>query len=181
MNCPKCGKQLTGLKCKCGFDLESDPFCSFDAPNSKSIRNVREYIKDHSAPLVTEKAKFTCLFACALLLFILIRFCLPYMEYQLGAMYYSGKGVDQDVQEAIRWYRMAAEQGYSEAQNRIGDLYYSGEGVEQDVQEAIRWYRMAAEQGHAEAQNHMGDLYYSGEGVEQDVQEAARWYRIAAE
>ena len=34
----------------------------------------------------------------------------------LGVMYENGKGVAQDVIEAVRWYRLAAVQGYGGAQ-----------------------------------------------------------------
>jgi TPR repeat protein len=31
--------------------------------------------------------------------------------YNLGLMYYNGKGVRQDYAEAVKWYLLAAEQG----------------------------------------------------------------------
>src|SRR5256885_17240338 len=37
----------------------------------------------------------------------------------LGWMYANGRGVDQDDQEAVRWYRKAAEQGYAQAQLQL--------------------------------------------------------------
>jgi len=38
----------------------------------------------------------------------------------LGWMYDKGKGVTQDYQEAVKWYRLAAEQGYAAAQQQYG-------------------------------------------------------------
>jgi hypothetical protein len=35
-------------------------------------------------------------------------------------MYDSGKGVPKDYEEAVKWFRRAAEQGHSKAQNNIG-------------------------------------------------------------
>ena len=35
-------------------------------------------------------------------------------------MYYSGNGVPQDYQEAVRWYHLAAEQGSADAQFGLG-------------------------------------------------------------
>jgi len=83
--------------------------------------------------------------------------------------------------EAARWYRLAADQGNSWAQNRLGTRYYRGEGVRQDHAEAARWYRLAADQGYASAQNNLGMMYYRGEGVRRDHAEAARWHRLAAD
>ena len=90
-------------------------------------------------------------------------------------------GVPEDHAEAVRWYRMAAEQGNAKAQNSLGDMYYRGEGIPEDHAEAARWSRLAAEQGHAEAQYNLGVMYDKGEGVPEDGTEAARWYRMAAE
>ena len=59
------------------------------------------------------------------------------------------KGVSEDDVEAVRWYRMAAEQGDANAQFNLGVMYDNGEGVSEDDVEAVRWWRLAAEQGHA--------------------------------
>ena len=101
-------------------------------------------------------------------------------QYQLGFIYHMGKGVDQDYQEAAKWYRLAAEQGHAVAQNNLGWMYDMGKGVDQDYQEAARWYRLAAEQGHAVAQNNLGVLYVNGKGVTQDYVRARMWFDFAA-
>ena len=59
----------------------------------------------------------------------------------------------QDYAEAVKWYRLAAEQGDADAQDKLGVTYAGGEGVPQDYAEAVRWYRLAAEQGHYHAEN----------------------------
>jgi TPR repeat protein len=84
--------------------------------------------------------------------------------------------------EAVRYYRLAAEQSrYAEAQCSLGMCYANGKGVAQDWSEAVRYYRLAAEQGDAKAQSHLGTCYLEGEGVAQDRAEAVRYYRLAAE
>ena len=35
-------------------------------------------------------------------------------------MYASGEGVPEDDKEAVKWYRLAAEQGYAQAQYNLG-------------------------------------------------------------
>ena len=62
-------------------------------------------------------------------------------------MYDRGKGVDEDDQQAVLWYRKAAEQGHADAQYRLGSMYDQGKGVDEDDQQAVLWYRRAAEQG----------------------------------
>jgi TPR repeat protein len=68
-------------------------------------------------------------------------------QYQLGFIYHMGKGVDQDYQEAAKWYRLAAEQGHAVAQNNLGVLYVNGKGVTQDYVRARMWFDFAARLG----------------------------------
>src|SRR5712672_477204 len=58
--------------------------------------------------------------------------------------YALGLGVPQDFGEAFRWYRLAADQSSSYAENVIGIAYEHGVYVAQDYAEAFRWYRRAA-------------------------------------
>ena len=64
----------------------------------------------------------------------------------------------RDYGEAVRWYRLAAEQGNAPAQFNLGVAYVNGDGVTRDNEEALRWYRLAAEQGHAPAQERLDRL-----------------------
>ena len=95
------------------------------------------------------------------------------------------KGVDAydagNFEEAVKWYRKAAEQGDADAQFNLALMYDYGRGVTEDDAEAVRWYRKAAEQGGARAQLNLGVMYYSGNGVLQDTIAAHMWFNIAAE
>ena len=95
-------------------------------------------------------------------------------------MYDYGEGVPLDDKEAIKWYRLAAEQGNAKAQYNLALMYDNGEGVPQDYKEAIKWYRLAAEQENAKAQTNLGILYEYGNGVIQDNTMAHMWYNIAS-
>ena len=86
-----------------------------------------------------------------------------------------------DYVEAVKWYRLAAEQGHASAQYNLGVMYDQGEGVPENDTEAVRWYRLAAEQGDPKAQYNLGVMYDQGEGVPENDTEAVRWYRLAAE
>ena len=99
--------------------------------------------------------------------------------FQLGIAYVQ-KGVEEDYAEAVRWFRLAAEQGHPRAQFNLGVDYALGQGVEEDAAEAARWLRLAAEQGHSAAMYLLGGAYEIGAGVERDFSEAVRWYRLAA-
>jgi TPR repeat protein len=46
-------------------------------------------------------------------------------------MYQHGRGVPQNDEEAIKWYRKAAEGGYSAAQDNLDWMYQNGRDVKQ--------------------------------------------------
>lgn len=60
-----------------------------------------------------------------------------------------------DYAEAVKWYRLAADQGYAVAQFHLGRMYDEGKGVEQDRAQAALWFRKAADQGYAEAKQRL--------------------------
>ena len=66
-------------------------------------------------------------------------------------MYQSGQGVPQDYADAMKWYRLAADQGDEDAQNNLGVMYAKGQGVPQDYAEAYVWFSVAAAGGDAKA------------------------------
>jgi len=87
----------------------------------------------------------------------------------------------EEYENAVRYFRKAAEQGDAPAQNNLGVCYENGKGVEKDVYEAVKWYRKAAEQRYVLAQYNLGVCYANGAGVEKDMDEAVKWIRKAAE
>ena len=66
-------------------------------------------------------------------------------------MYANGEGVPKDAAEAVRWYRLAAEQGNAIAQSNLGFRYANGEGVPEDDVTAYAWLNIAAAQGQSRA------------------------------
>ena len=57
----------------------------------------------------------------------------------------------QDDAAAVRWYRLAAEQGDALAQYFLGLKYANGEGVPQDDVSAHIWLNVAAATGDKDA------------------------------
>lgn len=101
-------------------------------------------------------------------------------QYNLGVMYYAGKGVRRDYPEAVRWYRKSAEGGNAFAQARLAAMYQQGLGLPQDDEEAFSWYCKAAEQDHHFAQYNLGLMYERGHGVVRDLVLAYKWFELAA-
>jgi TPR repeat protein len=62
-------------------------------------------------------------------------------------------GIAKDLNQARRWFQLAAEQGDREAQAVLGGMYMEGEGGPAGPAIGARWLRRAAEAGHPEAMN----------------------------
>lgn len=90
------------------------------------------------------------------------------------------KGIPQDYEEAVKWFRKAALQGEAHAQYWLGRSYITALGINYDVAEAVKWMQKAADQNDADAQLMMGELYRTGGGVPQDYAEMEKWYSKAA-
>ena len=119
-------------------------------------------------------------------------------QYNMGLMYELGRGIGKDVNEAIRWYRKAADQGYQSAKHKLATLsdtgtilskteikYYVDKAdkyyKEKNFQEALKNYLIAANAGDDYAQNWVGWMYKNAEGVEQNYMEAYKWNMKSAE
>lgn len=101
----------------------------------------------------------------------------PSAQVSLGTSYRFGWGITKNEEEAVKWYRKAAEQGYAEGQYKWGLCFDEGYGVTEDDEEAIKWYHKAAEQGHGNAYFGLGLKYqYKGYG-----NEAIKWYKKYAD
>ena len=77
-------------------------------------------------------------------------------QYNLGVRYMNGEGVPQDYKEAVRWYRMSAEQGNARSQLNLGLMYMNGEGVPQDYKEAYAWWSVTKAYGQELAEKNLG-------------------------
>ena len=76
--------------------------------------------------------------------------------------------------------RQAAEQGNTEAQNKLGCFYVFGSGVPVDRKEAVKWFRKAADRGLADAQFNLGCCCEYGRGIKKDEAKAVELYQKAA-
>lgn len=99
----------------------------------------------------------------------------------IGHLYRWGQGVEKNVDQAIHWYRMAAEKGFSRAQANLAAIYLQGdEGTPVNYEEAHKWFAAAAVQNLAVAQYNLGLMYELGLGVEKNEARALGWYNLAA-
>ena len=76
----------------------------------------------------------------------------PTAQTLLGRCYESGLGVAQDLEKAVEWYRLAAEQNDAQGQILLAYCYEQGLGVAKDTDKTRELMLKAAESGHPEAQ-----------------------------
>lgn len=63
----------------------------------------------------------------------------PDAEVGLGELYLSGRGVRQDLTEAIKWFKRAAAHGNSFSCLKVAIMYFEGKGVEPEPLMAYAW------------------------------------------
>ena len=100
-------------------------------------------------------------------------------QYNLGMKYINDKEV-WDYTRAVSCFKIAAEQGHTQAQFQLGECYRLGKGVEKDIPMALSLFEKAAMQGHAQAQNTYGMYYILGRGVEKDYERGIHWVEKSA-
>ena len=98
-------------------------------------------------------------------------------QYRVGVLYADS----QNLPEALRYYRLAADQNHHEAQARLAMLSCNGQGVPKNADECIRLYRLAADGGVTQAQVNLAARYLTGDGTSTNHGEAARFARLAAD
>jgi TPR repeat protein len=94
----------------------------------------------------------------------------------MGWFYLNGVGVQQDIKQALRWYRKSARQGDSRAMFSLGQMAYD----ERDYADAEVWFTRAAEKGHAVSLYWLGNFYWRGNCVLENRKEAMALFQRAA-
>jgi TPR repeat protein len=102
-------------------------------------------------------------------------------QYQLGQLYYAGKDIPQNYDEAVKWFRTSSDKGLTLAQAALGKCYLNGDGVEKNVKEAKRLFNIAAQDNSPEAQFLLGIMHYAGDGVPVNFDEGFKWFKLSAE
>lgn len=106
----------------------------------------------------------------------------PMAAQVLGLCYEFGRGTAKDMTQAVKYYSIAAEAGFTTSLLNLGVAYQYGEGgLPIDLKKAVDLYRKAAEKGDRVAQCNLGYCYEQGDGVAKDLTQAAYWYRKSAD
>ncbi len=102
----------------------------------------------------------------------------PQAAYRLGSVYENNI---QNMAEARRFYKWAAEQGNVQAMHNLAVLYAQDlDGKGENWEQAIEWFRRAAGYGKRDSQHNLGIIYARGLSGSSDLKEALAWFSIAA-
>jgi len=80
-------------------------------------------------------------------------------QFQLGAAYEFGEGVDQSYGDALGWYKLAADQGDARAMTQLGFIYSYGKVGDANDLVAIGYLEKAVEMEYPAAFFRLGRIY----------------------
>ena len=96
-----------------------------------------------------------------------------------GNAFFYGNGCEQDYQEALRYYEVAAgNEKNAEAQIRIGAMYLNGTGVQKDCRLAAAWFLQAFKQNDPRAGEMLRKCYEQLDTPGPDSEDAVSIYRM---
>ena len=108
------------------------------------------------------------------------------LSFHPEAFYLYGYGLEQrwftePGQQAVDYYRRAAERYFARAMLKLGNIYRAGEVVSADPQQASRWFFLCTRQGAVACAFNAGVMLDDGEGITADAASALRFYTFGAE
>ena len=111
------------------------------------------------------------------------RKAIEYFNEAAYAYYCGDREVEANADEALRYYRMAAEAGDVDAMNMTGQLYLGEELPFRDAsiilpdrERGLYWLNKAVELKHIGAMMNLAELYYEGKAVNRDLEAARKLY-----
>ena len=96
-------------------------------------------------------------------------------QYEVGEMFFRGRGTKTNPTEALRWFLLAAKQGHKKAAYKAGYLYLYGAGIAPNPKLALTWLEKTAKAGYAAAQYELGKLFVSDAAGYFDGAQALKW------
>lgn len=101
-------------------------------------------------------------------------------QFAIGEMLRAGLGTRRNREEALIWYRRAADQGHAAAQCNLGTSLFNGWGAPADPQAAIDWWLQAALNDNSHAMFNLGTVIARGRFVKRDFVRAYWWLMRAS-
>lgn len=108
-------------------------------------------------------------------------------QYSLGLMYQDGIGVEQDLEQAQKYFAQAAKQGSKQAKTHLVEIHkqqyrQAMEAYEKgNYKKALQLFKRLAEQGMVDAQYNLGLVYQDGLFGEVNKTLAKQYFEQAAQ
>ena len=105
---------------------------------------------------------------------------IPSANYAFGVCFHDGVGVEKCPETALKYYKIAAEQGDVRAEGALGYCYGEGFGIEKNQVKAFEYYKSSADKGENVSMYNVGYCYEQGLTVNRSFTEAIKWYKKSA-
>ena len=99
----------------------------------------------------------------------------------MGVCYCLGLGTECSLENAVKAYKRAADNGSTAALYDLAAMYEYGHGFERNYKKAFKLYSIAAENNCLRALVKVGEFYFFGKSVYKDQKKAVDHYRKAAD
>ena len=88
--------------------------------------------------------------------------------------------MQENPEEAYKWFKKSADQGHSDAQYNIARMYATGYAVPQDAGQALMWCRKSAALSNMDAQYELGNVLsgFNSPVGKENVSETMKWYLV---
>ena len=90
-----------------------------------------------------------------------------------------GKRLGVEIENALRWFKIAAEKDHKIALYYLGRMHEQGEGVSRDLDKSLNYYVRSSDAGFGPASVHLGFFYDRGEIVKRDLNTAFEYFLTA--
>ena len=150
--------------------------CRPDVPNEKEIEFAEDNFKNAEKLLKSGKTQEAIkLYERAGL------YDHPWAYERLGYYYENGiGGLTQDIEKAIEYYELGAEDELEDCVFSLGLIYLEGrKGIIPNREEAYKWIREAALLGTCNSGNVLGECFENGWGCEKNLRKALYWYDVS--
>lgn len=99
----------------------------------------------------------------------------------LAILYSDGVGTTVNQEQALNWFKKAAEAGYVKAWFNVGTMYREGIGTPQDFEKAFEYYSKGTDLKATTSMFGKGYMLFKGLGCEQDYKQAFELFKESSQ
>ena len=101
----------------------------------------------------------------------------PEAQNNLGVIYYEGQYISRDINKAIHYFTLAANQNHPEAQYILGIVYFKGQYIQRNIKKGFYYFQLASKYRFHEAHFVVGYFYHSGIYIKKNIEKAIHYYK----